>query len=65
MAADSISDNALAMYLRSIDLTCLSTAVEHCGTEASASKERNIAIHSLGIISTSQKLPINFIILEE
>lgn len=29
MAADSISDNTLVMYLRSIDLTCLSTAVEH------------------------------------
>lgn len=29
MAADSISDNALAVYFRSIDLTCLSTAVEH------------------------------------
>lgn len=29
MAADSISDNDLAMHFRPIDLTCLSTAVEH------------------------------------
>lgn len=29
MAADSISDNSLAMYFRLIDLTRSSTAVEH------------------------------------
>ena len=48
MAADSISDNVLAMYFRSIDLTCLGTAVEHCSTETSITNEKKIAIHSLG-----------------
>lgn len=29
MAADSISDNVVAMYFTPIDLTCLGTAVEY------------------------------------